>query len=294
MSFQNFLLLGKNVFFICKLYSAGMIEHQKNVDDEFSIEYSVEESTSTIQQNWVPDCPDEYKLQIGQCFDTIDDAFKYYEQYAMICGFSARRSTGDKSKSLKYFLCNKEGYARPYSKNMTPTRGRRVTKTTRCGCYARLCLKHGGNDKYYVYKFIEGHNHSLASENGKQYLKSNRKLTYAQQNLIMHCGNANVGPSKVHKIMKEMTGGYANIGATLTEIKNFRRDMKIHIKGADAQIVVDNFKNKKECCEDFFFEFYTNEEGNLERLFWADKIARIDCIEFGDVMSFDATYSTNK
>ncbi|KAL9674824.1 hypothetical protein QQ045_003023 [Rhodiola kirilowii] len=37
-----------------------------------------------------------------------------------------------------------------------------------------------------------------------------------------------------------------------------------------------------------------DEHGSLSRLFWADHIARGDCIIFGDVVSFDATYQTNK
>ncbi|KAL9690384.1 hypothetical protein QQ045_010782 [Rhodiola kirilowii] len=37
-----------------------------------------------------------------------------------------------------------------------------------------------------------------------------------------------------------------------------------------------------------------DEHGSLSRLFWADHVARGDCIIFGDVVSFDATYRTNK
>nr|GMC77899.1 protein FAR1-RELATED SEQUENCE 5-like [Ipomoea batatas] len=45
---------------------------------------------------------------------------------------------------------------------------------------------------------------------------------------------------------------------------------------------------------DFFFDFDVDESGQLCNLFWADGISRRNFACFGDVMSFDATYRTNK
>ncbi|KAL9686861.1 hypothetical protein QQ045_031254 [Rhodiola kirilowii] len=88
--------------------------------------------------------------------------------------------------------------------------------------------------------------------------------------------------------------GFSNVGATVTNFKNFERDLKLYIGLNDAQRIVDSLMNKKNTCHGYSFEYYVDEHGSLSRLFWADYIARGDCIIFGDVVSFDATYRTNK
>ncbi|XP_074376755.1 protein FAR1-RELATED SEQUENCE 1-like [Apium graveolens] len=44
----------------------------------------------------------------------------------------------------------------------------------------------------------------------------------------------------------------------------------------------------------FFYEYQTDSDGHLTRLFWADVRGRRNYEVFGDVVSFDATYRTNK
>jgi hypothetical protein len=43
----------------------------------------------------------------------------------------------------------------------------------------------------------------------------------------------------------------------------------------------------------FFFEYEVN-DGHLVRVFWADTTSRKNYVHFGDVLSFDTTYSTNQ
>ncbi|KAL9687965.1 hypothetical protein QQ045_032377 [Rhodiola kirilowii] len=59
-------------------------------------------------------------------------------------------------------------------------------------------------------------------------------------------------------------------------------------------MVVDNLSDKIKACPGYSFEYFSNEEGTLTRLFWADGISRRDNSIFGDVVSFDATYRMNK
>jgi hypothetical protein len=43
-----------------------------------------------------------------------------------------------------------------------------------------------------------------------------------------------------------------------------------------------------------FYDFVVDENGKLVSLFWADATSRKNYIHFGDLVSFDATYSTNQ
>ncbi|KAL9662904.1 hypothetical protein QQ045_027739 [Rhodiola kirilowii] len=119
---------------------------------------------------------------------------------------------------------------------------------------------------YSVYVFDENHNHQLASTFGK---------------LLSHM---RIGATRAFHLVKEMIGDF----------KNFKRDMKAFIGGRDAEMVVNQLKNKRDSCKGYVFEYVADEEGTLTRLFWADSKLANDREMFVDVVSFDATYSTNK
>ncbi|XP_019191182.1 PREDICTED: protein FAR1-RELATED SEQUENCE 5-like [Ipomoea nil] len=91
-----------------------------------------------------------------------------------------------------------------------------------------------------------------------------------------------------------MVGSFNDIGETSTDFCNFRRDLLAYIAGADGQMVVEDVYQNKEANPNFYFDFDLNDDRQLCRLFWADAISRKNFACFGDVMSFDAMYSTNR
>ncbi|KAL9689554.1 hypothetical protein QQ045_009941 [Rhodiola kirilowii] len=78
-----------------------------------------------------------------------------------------------------------------------------------------------------------------------EFLRTNRALTRAQRNFIVQCGSVRNGSTKAHRIMKEVSGGYENVGATVVDCKNFKRDLKLFIGDCDAQMIVDKLTPKK-------------------------------------------------
>ena len=46
--------------------------------------------------------------------------------------------------------------------------------------------------------------------------------------------------------------------------------------------------------KDFFFEINMDQDNRIRNVFWADARSRAACHDFGDVVSFDTTYLTNK
>lgn len=104
----------------------------------------------------------------------------------------------------------------------------------------------------------------------------------------------NVGPCKSFRLCKEYVGGYENVGASKQDFKNFQRDLKAFVKDSDAQMFIDNFRRKKEMWSSFVFDFEVDEEGSLIRAFWCDPLCRRNYYVYGDVVSFDTTYRTNR
>ncbi|GJY88191.1 FAR1 DNA binding domain, zinc finger, SWIM-type, MULE transposase domain containing protein, partial [Tanacetum coccineum] len=96
---------------------------------------------------------------------------------------------------------------------------------------AKLVIKLIIGNQYVVDKFVQRHNHYLVDKENLQILKSCRKLTFSQKVLIHQISNLNMGPVRGFELMKEMYGGFENIGATVTDCKNERSDMNVFLVG---------------------------------------------------------------
>lgn len=255
---------------------------------------------------WVPNCDDSYKPHVGQCFSSFETAFHFYEEYGRRCGFDVRRSTRKKSNKgdvlLRYYICHREGFGDVKSKisddiddDENSKKGRKMM-FSRCGCNANLRLRLLGKDGngVCVYKFVEKHNHKLVDPEGRHFLKSGREMSLGQKSFAFDASKVKIGASQAHELMKELVGGYENVGATVRDFRNWSRDLKQGIGQKDAQIILDKFKMKKEKHDSFYYAHDVDSSGHLTKLFWADPIGRRNYEVFGDVVSFDATFGTNK
>ena len=148
--------------------------------------------------------------------------------------------------------------------------------------------------QYELYVFEEKHNHSLVHPDDRHYLKSMRKLSYSDKTLLVKMSNRNIGPNVGYNILAEIHGGFDKVGAIPTDAKNFKRDVLACIGDSDANMIVKMLTKKKECVPDFSFEHRLMDGKYLIGLFWADEQAKRNYYAFGDIISFDATYRTNK
>ncbi|XP_019168238.1 PREDICTED: protein FAR1-RELATED SEQUENCE 5-like [Ipomoea nil] len=128
----------------------------------------------------------------------------------------------------------------------------------------------------------------------KKYAQEiNRKLDIGHKVFIANCGKINIGATTAFKIFNEMGGG-ANMGLTCVEFRNCKRDVNAKFDEADAQAVIDKYAKKQALYPSFTFEYDVDEENQLRRVFWADQTAKTQYNCFGDMVSIDATYRTNR
>ncbi|XP_074271385.1 protein FAR1-RELATED SEQUENCE 5-like [Silene latifolia] len=104
----------------------------------------------------------------------------------------------------------------------------------------------------------------------------------------------NIGPTSTFRPVKEYVDGYENIGACLTDFKNFGREIKCFICLKDAQIFVDQLETLHETQEGFYYAYDIDQNKCLFRVFWADAAACRNYALYGEAVTFDPTYSTNK
>lgn len=273
-----------------------------------------DESFSRTTKLWNPKVTDNrFKPYYGQRFDDIESCFVFYTEYGRQGGFNVRKSTQHTKNNkivLKYIVCSKAGYhetsmskfcdAKSESSHTSSASGvqvrRRRTVTKKTECDAKVILKYLGSDGGYIIScFIEGHNHPLATESGKEFLRANRSMTALQRHFLLDAARTNIGAFRAHGLYKNCFGLYSDIGPTAVDFQNWMRDIKLYIGKHDADMLLEKFKTKQETSDGgFFYEYQTDSNGHLTRLFWTDVRGRKYYEVFGDVVSFDATYRTNK
>ncbi|XP_035835705.1 protein FAR1-RELATED SEQUENCE 2-like [Helianthus annuus] len=59
-------------------------------------------------------------------------------------------------------------------------------------------------------------------------------------------------------------------------------------------MVINRMTDKKQYLADYSFEYFVDDGKRLTGLFWADGLCKLNYMEFGDVISFDATFKTNR
>ncbi|GJR39723.1 FAR1-related sequence 5-like protein [Tanacetum coccineum] len=163
-----------------------------------------------------------------------------------------------------------------------------------CGCKARVVFDMVPHTtKYTLTTFDVEHNHELDRVEYKHLSKAERRLTYNEQLFIIKAANANIGAVRAHNLYTGLKGSSSLVHGTQTEFKNFTRGVNCFIGDSDAQMLITRMEQRQEFTKDFSFDYFV-EDAELCGLFWADEVAKCNYKEFGDIVSFDATYKTNK
>ncbi|XP_020266586.1 protein FAR1-RELATED SEQUENCE 5-like [Asparagus officinalis] len=128
-----------------------------------SVEFGMGES-SVIGSETAANTVNAPKPLLGMKFNSHEEAYNYYNSYALLMGFGIRKSTVNYSRKTrevvdKKFVCDKEGYKPNSGKIEIPLR-----RETRVGCKAMMRVKLLEDKSWEVTGFVEEHtNHVLSS-----------------------------------------------------------------------------------------------------------------------------------
>ncbi|GJS92960.1 FAR1-related sequence 9-like protein [Tanacetum coccineum] len=232
---------------------------------------------------WVPRVYASVLLVLGTVYDSLDECIEMYRKYASEAGLGIRLSCQKRLKcgyvKHKYIVCNREGCPKDVWLNtLDPNKNDRQVRYSNFrffGCKARVVFDMVAHtSKYTLTTFDVEHNHELDMVEYKHLSKAERKLTYNDQLFIIKDANANIGAVRAHNLYTGLKGSSSLMHGTQTEFKNFTR-------------------GRQEFTKDFSFDYFVK-DAELCGLFWADEVAKCNYKEFGDIVSFDATYKTNK
>eukprot|EP00268_Persea_americana_P058338 TRINITY_DN704_c2_g1_i1.p1 TRINITY_DN704_c2_g1~~TRINITY_DN704_c2_g1_i1.p1 ORF type:complete len:781 (+),score=116.72 TRINITY_DN704_c2_g1_i1:322-2664(+) len=220
---------------------------------------------------------------VGMEFQSHEEAQKFYRLYAKSVGFGTKvhnshcRVIGGK-RQLWYitFACEREGFKREMQHVENPRPNCRV------GCKAEMRIKRKGrNDCMWICYFVATeHNHDvgplLPDLIRAKRISDQRKIARAHKTMIQR--------SKVKQLSIETEG--------MDKLNDRRKEVKNFIDG-DVNAIQKLFAERSSKNPSLFYQMEVNKEGHLN-VFWVDGRCRASYNYFGDVITFDTTYLTNK
>lgn len=197
----------------------------------------------------------------GLVFNSVDEAYQFYQIYADGAGFRIRigqlfRSKNDGSITSRRFVCSKEGFQHP----------------SRVGCGAFMRIKRQESGTWIVDRLQKDHNHNLDLQTGT------------------HQKSYNVSKKFMDNVNGDENGGLDSLDvAKVTYGSPIRRARENNIASDWYQLLLDYFQTRQAEDTGFFYSVETD-NGSCMSLFWADGRSRFSCSQFGDAIVFDTSF----
>ncbi|KAK2420433.1 FRS (FAR1 Related Sequences) transcription factor family [Trifolium repens] len=229
---------------------------------------------------------------VGMEFGSQENAYSFYSDYAKVVGFGISTKHSRRSKVSKQFIdvtyaCTRYGKKREsIAQNPRPC--------LKVECEASFRIKRNCDGNWIVHNFIKDHNHELFPAYA-HYFPCHRGINKAQKHYIETLQHAGVRTSQIYDAMAKQHGGYENIGCLEKDIRNhLDKGRRLALESGDANAMFECFLHMQEENPRFFYAIDLDDEDRIKNVFWVDAKGRDDYQEFGDVISFDTTYITNK
>jgi len=174
-----------------------------------------------------------------------------------------------------------------------PPKKKKTIPTQRKGCPTRVtAVKKEG--EWLITSVVEEHNHHL-SPHKSRLVRGNRKINMQAKIVIDINDQAGVCLNKSFRSLVFEAGGYENLDFVERDVRNYiGQQRRALVKDGDGQALFNHFSRMRELNKDFFFEINVDHDNRITNVFWVDGRSRTACVDFGDIVSFDTTYLTNK
>ncbi|XP_038681958.1 protein FAR1-RELATED SEQUENCE 4-like [Tripterygium wilfordii] len=230
---------------------------------------------------------------VGMLFEELDELFGYYKIYGQRKGFSVKRRTVNKDidERIKYvtFSCGRSNKYISKSENWVNPR-----LNAKNDCKARMSACIAKEGKWEITKFLDVHNHAMSPTHSR-FFSCNRKInTHIKRQLEIN-DIAGIRPNKSHNAQVIGVGEHENLHFLEQDTRNLLAKVRrLRLGEGDANVIQSYFMQIQSHNDGFFSLIDWDDNGRLKNVFWADPRRMATCREFGDVITFDTTYLTNK
>ncbi|ESQ27496.1 hypothetical protein EUTSA_v10018262mg [Eutrema salsugineum] len=220
-------------------------------------------------------------------FDTHEDAYLFYKDYAKSVGFGTAKLSSRRSRASKEFIDAKFSCIRYGSKQQSDD-AINPRASPKIGCKASMHVKRRPDGKWYVYSFVKEHNHELLPEQA-HFFRSHRNTEPVNPDSRLRRKKNNPLAACKH------LSAYHDLGFLDGYMRNQHdKGRRLVIGNGDAQILLEFLMRLQEENPKFFFAVDFSEDHLLRNVFWVDAKGIEDYKSFSDVVSFDTTYLVSK
>ncbi|KAI3459283.1 hypothetical protein Pfo_015946 [Paulownia fortunei] len=240
----------------------------------------------------------ESRLTVGQVMKSVEDAYLLYCNYAHAKGFSVKK--GDQ----RYFPCSSELQAKDFECSCEGVKQERHSNdrilvsqnSIRTKCKARFKVGREKGGEWRVTRFMMEHNHEMFAADQIHLLRSSRNISHAQKSTLEAMVNARISIANAVSYMEEEAHGPQNSNFVRKYAYDYLSRLRKHttIENGDASELVKHFINKSNKEPFFYWDVQLDDDYRVMNFFFRDYRGRIDYESFGDVLSIDTTYRTNR
>ncbi|KAL6643809.1 hypothetical protein ACP70R_018575 [Stipagrostis hirtigluma subsp. patula] len=249
----------------------------------------------------------KYTPQIGQEFKSREDANHFFCYYAFIAGFQvvvthAQRTTSRKRNNEIYKIimkCNKHG-KQPQNKqneeDEIPSASKEKRKTNviiRTNCPVVMVVKEAAGI-WKIERLQLDHNHELSPGSRTQLFSGKKYMTDMQKGLIRTLNANNIKTRQMIAILSYLRGNVTVTPFDKKAISNYRTKINREVTGNDLMQAQEFFRKKKAEDPTFFYKFDLDDDLKVKNMFWCDGSSVEYYMEYGDLVSFDTTFLTNR
>jgi hypothetical protein len=290
------------------------VEHLSQEDIQSFLD--AEEAAATARSS-SQEVREHHAPRMGMAFDSDDAAHKFFNDYALLCGFAITKAgnyhgkkQGSTGHTRVIFRCNRSGKpvdeetleAKRKQKQLKRqektgkivaenSRRRRSNIIQQTGCKVKMIatLK---NEKWVVITLDLVHNHDLSPPDESKFLRSHKSMTEDEQLFIRTFNSVKLPPRKIMSILRYLRGG--DVPYTKKHVSNVQTAIRNECKQNDMTKVLEYFRKRKEEDPRFYYNFQLGDGKKVLSIFWSDGNSRRMYEMYGDCLSFDTTYKTNR
>lgn len=127
-----------------------------------------------------------------------------------------------------------------------------------------------------------------------RFMRCHKNIPETDRKFIEILQKSRVPPWKVMLIFRYLRGSFRNFDFDEMDIGNMRSAGRKKHKNRDIQDLLEIFRKEQVKTPGFYYSLQVDEDDTVRSVFWTDLMGRNSYQIFGDYISFDTTFSTNR
>lgn len=236
-------------------------------------------------------------LGIGTEFESDEHAYRFYNRYARLLGFSVRKDWVNRSKVhgqvvSRKFTCSKEGYRRKDKRDVNVKKHRKETRT---GCLAHMIITRQPDSKYKVTHFEAEHNHDSIDPSNVPLLTLQNDRSVAQAVESDSINTLGIKSKTASEIMNRKLGASESLDQISLDYDNhLHSERDRDMNEGEAGRLLGYFHRQHFENPALFYSIQLDVDDKVSNIFWADDNMVVDYDYFGDIICLDTTCRTNR